>query len=99
MLYKVFALLSPKPISRSSRTWLIYQKFLPSVYIFLLAPFFFPASMASEKVDSSSTTEHHEKSDILKIDRGNEAILLRLDTEGGLDPSVKLAKDGHASRS
>jgi hypothetical protein len=55
--------------------------------------------MASEKVESFSTTDRHENSEALKIDRGNEAILLRLDIEGGLDSSVKLAKDGHASRS
>jgi hypothetical protein len=61
--------------------------------------------MGSEKVGSSATVEHHEDPDhhdrdsTLKIDRGNEAILLRLDTEGGIDGSVKLAKDGHVSRS
>jgi len=32
------------------------------------------------------------------LDQGNEAVLLRLDTEAGGTVGLKLAKDGHVSQ-
>lgn len=59
--------------------------------------------MANEKIESTyvehaaAEPQHSLKGNGIDINQGNEAVLLRVETEVEINSSVKLAKDGHVS--